>query len=177
MLGFRLWYKLKILCRGKANCVTCGSQPTNHRCGFTVAICINRVTTRNSYLCKSRRVWKAFRLQSTVWATCTTSDNEYCFQKRLRESTPQDGEEAKTQSTYGILRTSVMKSRDGWIRCPSRGKLGAPSGEKLGFRGQGGNKQGPSATRRNPINGRVAHAACPSPPNAQDLTHTSEPSA
>ena len=63
---------LTTLVRGKANCVTCGSRRINHRRGFMLAICINRVTTRNSYLCKSRRVWKAFRLQSMVWATYTT---------------------------------------------------------------------------------------------------------
>ena len=72
MLGFRLRLPLRIPVRGKANCVTCGSRRISHRCGFMVAICINRVTTRSSYLCKSRRVWKAFRLQSMVWATYTT---------------------------------------------------------------------------------------------------------
>ena len=39
-----------------------------------MVICTNRVTTRNFYLCKSRHVWKEFRLQSTVWAKYTTSD-------------------------------------------------------------------------------------------------------
>ena len=115
MLGFRLWY-LKILVRGKANCVICGRQPINHRCGFTVAICINRVTTRNSYLCKSRRVWKAFRLQSTVWATYTTSDNEYCIQERLREST--SGAAANRSARHGTcFRRCLATHRAGAALC------------------------------------------------------------